>query len=50
MANSIEIATCSYGCRLKNAGLLPLGLWSQQSVVLVAMVLHMEAEVDRGFQ
>ena len=49
MANSIENVTCFLCLQVeKNAGLLPLGLWSQQSVVSVTMVLHMEAEADRG--
>ena len=38
-----------YDCRLKNEGLLPLGLWIQQLVILVTVVLHMEAEADKGF-
>ena len=32
----------------KNVGLLPLGLWSQQSIVSVARFLDMEAEADMG--
>ena len=51
MANSIGNVTCFLCLQVENsAGLLPLGLWSQQSVVLVTMVLHMEVEADRGFQ
>ena len=38
-----------YDYRLKNEGLLPLGVWIQQLVVLVTVVLHMEAELDRYF-
>ena len=49
MANSLGNVTC-FLCFQdgKNASFLPLGLWSQQSVVSVARFLDMEAEVDRG--
>ena len=53
--STIWLTLCNYNlflydCRLKNVGLLPLGLWSQQSVVSVTMFLHMEAEANRGFR
>ena len=49
MANSIRNVTCFLCLQVeKNADLLPLGLWSQQSVVSVASFLDMEAEADRG--
>ena len=49
MAKSMNCDLVLYDWRLKNEGLLPLGLWSQQSLLLVTVVLHMEAEADRGF-
>ena len=49
MANSMGNVTCFLCLQVeKNASLLPLGLWSQQSVASVVMFLDMEAKVDRG--
>ena len=49
MANSMGNVTCFLCLQVeKNASLLPLGLWSQQSVVSVARFLDMEAEAGRG--
>ena len=49
MANSMGNVTCFLCFQVeKNAGLLPLGLWSQKLVISVAKFLDMEAKADRG--
>ena len=49
MAKTMGNVTCFLCFQVeKNADLLPLGLWSQQSVVSVEKFLDMESEADRG--
>ena len=49
MANPMEIVTYFLWLQVeRNVGFLPLGLWSQQSIVLVEKFLDMETEADRG--